>query len=684
MNYEVRSARRVMREGREYLVAPATLIVSGVLAGSKGRLYYPPSEVNRSTESWNQIPITVYHPQDPVTGLHLSANDDGVIDRQGVGFIEGSKSIKKGDYGRGTRGNLWFDVEKTRKVNRQVLSNLEAGIPLELSTGLFTDNEEHGGQWRGREYDYVARNYRPDHLAILPDQVGACSLNDGCGVFNRSREETLIVNGGPGSGRHKEIGREAKGEEEEEEKGSKFIPELHVKSVVDIIEKVGGSSNLVDMTEIRRTLGSLTREQQDKVIMHGLSTGRLSGASREGRGGITKEQRSADFPMKGEQYGLGYLMVRNSYQEYLEQDRSMTNNKYFIKNQPRHQEKGQFLPTKGNGLKQTTRAAEEGRGVQPVQDDEVEGEEEMQVPLSPTLVKPKKIADPAMRRKIDSMRSATVNGNFQRTSNMTREQKISILTVNCNCEEDKAAFNQFSEETLDSLLLNRKHDKKDDKLESNKDFTSDAERKAAFAAMAGDDDFWSDKDDETDNTKKTGNQKTSPMNLPVKDGGIQSGGEEEEESETGEGLAPIGEEPPKKKAVSMNQLLQRATKEDREVWNNAVEINRRAKVQLIRKLVANAQNNSIRKRAESIYNRMDISELKQLVAALPPVANRFGHSSSHEGDNLEVANYLGSSGGPAYNSDRDSAKEDILDVPTINYSELSKEQTNQGRRHNLV
>ena len=55
---------------------------------------------------------------------------------------------------------------------------------MELSTGLFTDNDETAGvSPKGRNYEAVARNHRPDHMAVLPDQVGACSINDGCGVL---------------------------------------------------------------------------------------------------------------------------------------------------------------------------------------------------------------------------------------------------------------------------------------------------------------------------------------------------------------------------------------------------------------------------------------------------------------------------------------------------------------------
>src|SRR5690606_13771547 len=37
-------------------------------------------------------------------------------------------------------------------------------------------------------YHSVARDYKPDHIAILPDRIGACSIADGCGVNNAGQQ----------------------------------------------------------------------------------------------------------------------------------------------------------------------------------------------------------------------------------------------------------------------------------------------------------------------------------------------------------------------------------------------------------------------------------------------------------------------------------------------------------------
>lgn len=178
-NISVGQTRREQFDGREHIVAPVSMIVPGVLNGSKGALYYPPEEVARNVDAWNGMPIVVYHPTDD-SGSPVSARSKGVIEKSGIGTIFGAR-IHNGKL----KALAYFDVEKTKRVDNRIYQSLMKNEPIELSTGLFTDNvpAQNGAQHDGRSYDYVARNYRPDHLAVLPDQIGACSLRDGCGVL---------------------------------------------------------------------------------------------------------------------------------------------------------------------------------------------------------------------------------------------------------------------------------------------------------------------------------------------------------------------------------------------------------------------------------------------------------------------------------------------------------------------
>jgi hypothetical protein len=176
-NYAASRYRYETLSGKQYLVVPMTMIVPGVLNGSKGPLLYPHDEVNKDPTPWNKIPITLNHPVRE--GRNVSAHFNGVLDEQGIGFVDRASSGKK------LTGEAWIDVARANKLDRRIVANVLGGKRIEISTGLFTDHErapEGSIDLNGRSYDWIARNYRPDHLAVLLDQTGACSISDGCGL----------------------------------------------------------------------------------------------------------------------------------------------------------------------------------------------------------------------------------------------------------------------------------------------------------------------------------------------------------------------------------------------------------------------------------------------------------------------------------------------------------------------
>lgn len=180
-NFSSGKIRREKQGGREFIVAPMTMIVSGVLNGSRGPLYYPPEEVGKNPHIWNGMPILCRH---PINGN--SGRDPQVWNEQGIGTVYFSK------YGNGKlTAEAWVDVDNCTRIDKRIIESLLTNGKLELSTGLYGDFEEVSGDYNGVPYKFVVRNIGADHLAILPDQTGACSLRDGCGVNNSSN---LILN----------------------------------------------------------------------------------------------------------------------------------------------------------------------------------------------------------------------------------------------------------------------------------------------------------------------------------------------------------------------------------------------------------------------------------------------------------------------------------------------------------
>lgn len=163
--------------GRRHLVVPVTLMVEGVHNGSHGPLYHPASELGRIVQSWNGIPVVVNHPQ--LDGVAVSANSPDVLEHDAIGHIYNARMD-----GAKLRGEAWLDEQRLQVHFPQVYDLVQQQQPIEVSIGVFTDDEPIRGNWNGEEYVAIARNHHPDHLAFLIGDgiVGACSISDGCGV----------------------------------------------------------------------------------------------------------------------------------------------------------------------------------------------------------------------------------------------------------------------------------------------------------------------------------------------------------------------------------------------------------------------------------------------------------------------------------------------------------------------
>ncbi len=170
--------RRKKLHGREYIVAPITIMRPGIMAGNRGPLLYGGEENSRYTRHWNHIPLVIDHPQKG------SARTADFLNERGIGFALDSKDLGGGVI----QVDGYFDVAILKsdlaKHGRRILRGLERGDKLEVSTGL--DGKIHNGEGRYDGQRYVGRvtDYVPDHIAVLTTKRGACGVVDGCGVNN--------------------------------------------------------------------------------------------------------------------------------------------------------------------------------------------------------------------------------------------------------------------------------------------------------------------------------------------------------------------------------------------------------------------------------------------------------------------------------------------------------------------
>lgn len=171
-----------MHQGRNHLIVPVVMMVEGVHNGSHGRLLHLAEDLGKFPEAWNGIPIVVDHPQDE-EGHNISANSPDMAPRH-VGRVFNTHIDDKK-----LKADAWVDEQLLRELSSEALAHIQTGQPLEVSVGVFTEEELTTGQYGDEEYVAIARNHRPDHLALLPGGVGACSWTDGCGI--RVNEEVL-------------------------------------------------------------------------------------------------------------------------------------------------------------------------------------------------------------------------------------------------------------------------------------------------------------------------------------------------------------------------------------------------------------------------------------------------------------------------------------------------------------
>ena len=171
--------RRETFDEVEHLVVPVIAAKEMVMNG----LFYPAEEFKGWVSTWNGVPVPVRHPQ--VNGLHVSAKSPRIHEQNNIGWFYNVEFTKDNKL----KGEIWLNLDKVEKLKHMgIVEKFEKGEIVEVSTGLFSNIEDKKGTFNGVPYDGIVRHIRPDHLALLPDEIGACSIKDGCGAMKNNCE----------------------------------------------------------------------------------------------------------------------------------------------------------------------------------------------------------------------------------------------------------------------------------------------------------------------------------------------------------------------------------------------------------------------------------------------------------------------------------------------------------------
>lgn len=173
-------------DGREVMIVPSATLPDNVIMN---RVLYPADEIAKSYKSLENTPAPLGHPQ--IDGQLVNAADPRAINGYWIGAY--NCNVRR-ENGRVLLDKVIdLDVANRSDGGRRVIDAVNAGAPIHTSTGLRLDREPAPAGVT--DYDWVARNMRFDHDAILLDEPGAASPEQGVGMLvNGQRMPVSHVN----------------------------------------------------------------------------------------------------------------------------------------------------------------------------------------------------------------------------------------------------------------------------------------------------------------------------------------------------------------------------------------------------------------------------------------------------------------------------------------------------------
>lgn len=188
-----KTIRRFDYQGRAHIAIPsftlpANVVMNGVL--------YPASEIDAHYKGLEGTPAPLGHPA--VNGEFISARSAEGLNQGWVGAW--NRNVRKS----GDRVSIekWIDVEVANRTEkgRELLARidaLEAGEdvkPIHTSVAMFMATEKADNQ---AEYEGIAHILEMDHDAILLDEEGAATPEQGVGMMvNTATARSLVANSG--------------------------------------------------------------------------------------------------------------------------------------------------------------------------------------------------------------------------------------------------------------------------------------------------------------------------------------------------------------------------------------------------------------------------------------------------------------------------------------------------------
>jgi hypothetical protein len=169
---------------KDYIVISVVALVEGVrhAGGSPSPELVLAEAFGRHVETWNGRPLVVNHPVN-AAGKAVLASSPDILESSYLGTLMGAK-VEDGKL----IVEAWLDVNAIEASQSDAVidmwKRLVDGETVEVSVGAIVYTKRGDGEFEDKKYSGSWDIVIPDHLAFLDGgQIGACSVEDGCGTF---------------------------------------------------------------------------------------------------------------------------------------------------------------------------------------------------------------------------------------------------------------------------------------------------------------------------------------------------------------------------------------------------------------------------------------------------------------------------------------------------------------------
>lgn len=179
--------RKETRNGRAVIIVPSRTLPDDVVMNDG---LYPAEEISNSYKGLERTHAPLGHPV--LNGTWVAAADPEAVANFGVGAW--NENVRR------ENGIVHMDkvideqVANSTERGRELLRAIEANKPIHSSTGLrLTKIIRNGKNSKGKAYTWVANKMHFDHDAILLNEMGAATPDDGVGLLVNG-EQTEVMN----------------------------------------------------------------------------------------------------------------------------------------------------------------------------------------------------------------------------------------------------------------------------------------------------------------------------------------------------------------------------------------------------------------------------------------------------------------------------------------------------------